>query len=298
MTRKLHWLHHKIYPGALSGRMEPFLLQAVPQIAALDGVERLFFLRYTDEGGPHLRLRTAAHGDLAALDALVMPILERTLADLPLLPTSPYRPTIARPAAAGAEGSGPVTPPRIERATYEPDIETFGVKGVLLAEALFDASSRCAIDILRDESGFAYSRKTLVPPLMDALAQAFVPDGGALIWRAYSDYWLDSVGGHAASADWKARFVAKARSLAAEGVEVLPPDAALAPGAVAVLDTWRSACAESAAAFRSVDDDPPRAPHELLFHFLHLMNNRLGLMPIEEAYYATLLAEAVEMEPA
>ncbi len=290
-----HWLFYRIYTGAAAGKMDHLITGALREIAGNRDVSRWFFLRYTDEGGAHLRLRLQAAGDLATLRQAVEPLLADALAEIPLLPPTSYRPTILPPSAgaAGVPAAGPLAGVRVELDRYEPDVDSFGEEGVGLAEVLFHASSEVAVRVLADEREQRYSRKTIAPVLMQAVGDAFMPGVGRPLWTDYAAYWLALPGD-----EWRSRFLAKAAELRALGIPVLTPDERLPPEALAVVRAWRAATAAVAEAFRTVGDQPPRRPYELAFHFLHSMSNRLGLMPLEEAYLATLLGESARAEPA
>jgi thiopeptide-type bacteriocin biosynthesis protein len=280
------WIYYKIYPGD-EARTDYLVTGALAEISRLPDARQWFFVHYTDEAGPHLRLRVQAHRDPGQLQERIRHVLEQALARLPTLPPTSYRPTItptsgpvvAEPAARSAH---------LELERYQPDVESFGERGVLIAEHLSCASSEAAVRVLTDEYQQHYSRKTLVPLLMHATGTAFVPDADSSLWRDYASYWLAYAADH--EVEWLPRFTAKADKLRADGVCVVEPDSETPGEAVEVLTAWRAAVASAAEAFRFVDDDPPRSPQDLAFHFLHLMNNRLGIMPIEEAYFATLIA--------
>jgi Lantibiotic biosynthesis dehydratase C-term len=290
-----HWLFYKIYTGAAAGKMDHLVTGALREIAGNRDVTRWFFLRYTDEGGAHLRLRLQTAGDVVPLRQAIEPILANALAELPLLPPTPYRSTILPPSASASDvpAAGNLAGVRVEVDQYEPDIDSFGEEGVGLAEVLFHASSEVAVRVLADERGQRYSRKTIAPILMKAVGDAFMPGVGKPLWTDYATYWLALPGD-----EWRSRFLAKAEELRALGIPVLTPDERLPPEALAVVRAWRAATVAVAEAFRTAGDQPSRRPYELAFHFLHSMSNRLGLMPIEEAYFATLLGESTRAEPA
>jgi hypothetical protein len=290
-----HWLFYRIYTGAAAGKMDHLVTGAFREIAGNRDVTRWFFLRYTDEGGAHLRLRLQTAGDVATLRRAAEPLLADALAELPLLLPAPYRPTILPPSASAADvpAAGPPAGVRVELDRYEPDIDSFGEEGVGLAEVLFHASSEVAVRVLADEREQKYSRKTIAPILMQAVGDAFMPAVGRPLWTDYATYWLALPGD-----EWRSRFLAKAGEMRALGIPVLTPDERLPAEALAVVRAWRAATAAVAEAFRTAGDQPSRRPFELAFHFLHSMNNRLGLMPIEEAYFATLLGENAGAEPA
>ena len=108
-------------------------------------------------------------------------------------------------------------------------------------------------------------------------------------WDRYARYWLEPVPNLFAA--WQRPFAAKATKLAERNVRLLIADDA--PEADrALVSRWRAALETCAQGYRTCGDTPPASGEDLAFHFIHLMNNRLGLMPLEEAYLATLLTEA------
>jgi len=172
---------------------------------------------------------------------------------------------------------------------YEPEIDKYGgLIGIHFAEDVFQASSEIACRILADETAGRYSRKDLIPLLMSDCVEAFVPDAdGAAFWREYSFYWLG--GNTPAAGDWREKFFEKSSELAELGIPVVPDLALLPPSARELATRWRDCLGVAAQRYRdmaSVVD----ANHEVLsFNFAHLMNNRLGISSLEEAYMATLL---------
>jgi thiopeptide-type bacteriocin biosynthesis protein len=282
------WIYYKIYPGAAANKMDQLVIRILNRLKHRPDVRRWFFLHYTDDIGPHVRLRAQVPNDSEETCRAVEAIAESALDELATMPPSSYRPVITPQASPiEAERSRPTSIRGVVPENYEPDVETFGPEGVVPAEDLFSSSSVTALQILTHEYRGEYSRKTLVPLVMHAVADAFVPDATGTIWADYAAYWL---GWHPQLRDeWLPRFEAKASRLRAQGVAVLTAVTELPPQAVDVLDQWRTATTVAAAQFRSLADRVPQDRRDLTFHFMHTMNNRLGLMPIEEAYYATLI---------
>lgn len=288
------WQYYKIYVGQSAGRLDHIVTHLLPEIVDHSAVETWFFLRFTDEGGAHLRLRlggspSAADGFRRAID----PLVHRIFRDVPVVVPSRYRPVVvatpkapARPRLSSRAPVDPCAAARIEIADYEPEVEVFGETGIAVAETLFCASSETAMRVLIDEEAGRYSRKTVVPLLMAAVADAFVP-GRPAAWGDYARYWL--AGDSAAGTHWRQRFVDKAAALRVQGTAVLAPDEALVPEALDVVRYWRVAVAAAADGFSRAGDREPPGAFDLMSHFTHLMNNRLGLMPLEEAYFATLI---------
>jgi hypothetical protein len=110
---------------------------------------------------------------------------------------------------------------------------------------------------------------------------------GDAFWPDYARYWLDRVEADATA--WMARFAEKSAALARAGVPVVGELDALPGPAAACVAEWRDALAHGAGALAALGQCSPARQRDLAFHFMHLMNNRLGLQPIEEAYFAALV---------
>ncbi|MFI5608599.1 lantibiotic dehydratase [Amycolatopsis sp. NPDC051903] len=125
--------------------------------AAEAGVDRWFFIRYTDSGGHHLRLRF--HGEPARLWSELLPAASEVLADW------------QRTGFAGTCG--------VEQ--YDPELERYGGAGAqAAAERLFGADSEAAITLLRLAKQGLFSLDTLGAISVAALAKAFgAPSPGA-----------------------------------------------------------------------------------------------------------------------
>ncbi len=271
--------------GPVAGGIEHLVAELLPDVMAAPGVERWFFLRYLDGDGPHMRLRLRTRDPARAREAL-QPSIDRVLAELPRIGPPLYRPAVgfgSRVPPAGATGAIRVVP-----GEYEPETEKFGTRGLAIAEELFQRSSELAVRVLTDERDGAYSRKTLVPCLMQSVADAFAATSGPRLWQGYATYWLSVC--RAPRGYWWARFGEKAAELSSRGVAVVPEDAALPERARPLVSAWRRHAAEAARRYAACDGDAP-APSalSLAFNFAHLMNNRLGITPLEEAYYGVLL---------
>jgi thiopeptide-type bacteriocin biosynthesis protein len=193
----------------------------------------------------------------------------------------------ARAFADDIVSSGPA---RVETALYEPEVEKFGHQGIEIAEMLFEASSQLAMHVLIDEYAGACNRKTLTPVFMKSLWEAF-RDGqdDTHFWHDYAAYWLAPLPGMMQK--WVPSFLAKARQLAQRGIALYPETLDMHDPAHAHVAQWQRAVGEAVRAFQRVEPHFQERRRALAFHFIHLMNNRLGLMPIEEAYFATLIGQ-------
>jgi len=279
------WAYYKLYPGRNWNRHESLLLAACAQLYSRDDLEQVFFLRYWDSQGLHLRLRyraaAAADAD-AAPPAAAAAGFDGLIAGIAQLPEDDYRPAIVPPGGLQLHDN---TPPQLVEDTYEPEIAKYGERGIHHAERLFHHSSRLAHDILVDERSGSYSRKSIVPRVMyDTVRDLGGNADDAQFWDSYAQYWI---GGQQ---QWLPQFRHKAADLRAAGVAVIADDASLPEAFAPRLAAWRAALARVGADYRACQND---LAADLPAHMVHLTNNRLGVSTVEEAYYATLISASL-----
>ncbi|MFF7637521.1 thiopeptide-type bacteriocin biosynthesis protein [Kitasatospora sp. NPDC008050] len=251
------WLYYRILVDSFEGTQavleHPALRAVIREARCLIPEGRYFFLRFADHRGLQIRLRIA--GPLDAL-AELEPTADRMLRDI------------------GREGLHQ----GVEKALYEPEFTKYGgPAGLAGAELLFQASSDTALGLFGATywaGRFGYA--TLLTRLaVDLLPQA---QHRSFLYNMRW-YWTGQNGPHSAlarqhAADSAARAEAplRARTTAIRQ----------GPHSPALLDYQR--------ALRDRLAHPAaRTPAHLLFHYVHLMNNRLGVKPIEEAVIADLL---------
>ncbi|MFJ1605711.1 thiopeptide-type bacteriocin biosynthesis protein [Streptomyces sp. NPDC088253] len=259
------WLYYRIHVADPAGMQE--LLEHVvrPALARLrDEIPELrwFFLQFMDVSGLHLRLR------LNARQASLIHV-ESTLQGL--LSCVRHR--------------------GVTKHVYAPETHKFGEgEGMRLAERIFEHGSEAALACLgpRQRSlrtAYAATHMTLMlAPLEPRLRRTFL--------HQYAWYWSGGPllrgrlphGG--AIPDAPAR---SARLLAQ--IEWVLSD----PGARSVLTGYAEACRRELCSRTRMHI--PRTDSFLLFHHIHLMNNRLSVVPSEEAQLARFLWLADEALP-
>jgi thiopeptide-type bacteriocin biosynthesis protein len=288
------WIYLKLYVGEAAAKLEPLIVDLAAALADYGRFERWFFLRYFDENGLHVRLRVKARpGEYDETARAVHELCSRCALRLPSYPMREHRPMVihhAAPVDGGPAGGRTV---RIEAARYEPELDKFaGQDGMPIAEAVFDASSRIAWQVLAAEADGKASRKTLAPCFLSEAAAAFPPaDGLVTFWRTVSFRWLG--GDSPAAREWRQQFFDKGRRLREDGIPVVASDDALSPVEAELLAAWRAALRTAAEGYAALPAETV-ASDVLPFHFGHLMSNRLGLSPFEEAYLAGLLEQQAE----
>jgi thiopeptide-type bacteriocin biosynthesis protein len=286
------WVYFKLYLGEAIDRCDGLIVEFLPKLAELPNIERWFFIRYFDERGFHLRLRFRARsGAEAELGEQVRNVCQKALLQLPLIPASDYYPMVP-----------PVDNPThipssiaigLTADDYEPELDKFGgVRGMPIAEEFFEVSSRIAVAVLLHEAQGALSRKTLAPCFMQAVPDAFrLAQSHAEFWQHYSFYWLGSR--TPAAHDLRERFFAKGHSLCQDGIPIVAPRQDLPNLAGALLASWVDHLRIAVSAYESAGNLGHVTPEILAFNFVHLMNNRLGLYALDEAYLAALLEQRV-----
>ncbi len=299
------WIFLKLYLGRTVDRMDRLLIDLARESALTQRASAWFYIRYVDEQGIHIRLRAKPRaGDEEALRRDLIDLTARKLARLHELPPGDYFPMVAMPGFEQAldQLANAHNDINVVEAPYEPEYDKFGgPQGIEIAEALFHASSVIACRVLEDDERGRYSRKDVMPALLDATFHAFLPaENEQSFWREYCYYWLN--GKSPAADDWRDQFFAKSRELAQRSIRVVPEPHQLPPDATLPLRDWHAALQTAAARYAELGRHADAAPEVLGFNFAHLMSNRLGLGTLEEAYLGALLeqraAESVDLKAA
>jgi thiopeptide-type bacteriocin biosynthesis protein len=286
--REEDWVFIKIYTGAYPGALDLFISKVIPEVLSQGGFDCWYFVRFIDEHGLHLRLRLRAHPrESANLKRAAMLACNRGLDGLGMLYADEYRPLVL-PSGERESTWLKQTPVAVRTATHEPELEKYGGEpGMPIAEDVFESSSRIAVSILRADLAREYSRKTMAPSLMSIVAETFWPRNPAALWSNYATYWL---GGDTAFArDWRERFLMQASLLRERNTSVVASAGELPSEATSLLADWTKALRTAHAQYRRMRTFQEFPSSRLGFHFIHMMNNRLGLSALEESYLATLL---------
>ena len=268
------WSSFHIYMGEYLDRAEGVVREALPAIA---GDAEWFFLYFTDELGPHLRLRVRAGArDPDAIED----DLHQVVAELPEREKAIGGPLVtiagmSRPSPGGRVGVRAVAYPR--------DLQKYRTDAIAtLAEASFVASTRLVVGILANERAGRFAKKSAAPALLWELVRHLPEDRRAHFLDTCADFAL----GAADAAALKPNFTQAGRSARERALPVLVERARMPASIAADLDAWSAslglllAAAGDDAAFRSL----------LLMDAAHLCNNRLGFNFVDEAYLALLVA--------
>lgn len=287
------WVYVKLYLGRAIDRMDRLLIALASEPVLTERAESWFYLRYVDERGIHVRLRALTR-DGDDRDGLLRALIDAgaaRLAELHGHPPGDYHPVVSLPGFG--ESLARFTAAHIDMDViedrYAPETDKYGARpGMDAAERLFHQSSRLAAQVLALEERGLLSRKDLLPVLMQDATQAFLPRADhASFWAMFSYCCLN--GRSPVAEDWRQSFANKGHELAKRSIRIVAPDSLLGDEARAIVTAWRGAVRQAAADYAALARQADTRPEVLAFNVMHLMNNRLGLAALEEAYIAALL---------
>ena len=291
-NRSASWHFYKLYIGSHYDGMDFLIAEGLTPALVQAPDSPWFFLRYFDEKGLHLRVRFLLQNEDRNREATIYAAVHDALNRLPHRPTSQWTPLVSFSAMPTfPEHQLPI---HCERAEYQPETEVYGGEtGIVIAETLFHHSSELARAILQAESTHAVSRKDFVLPLMLAALERFVPTSKHIAFLdSYATFWL------AGSPDigmMKNTFTDRAWDLIDENVALLSPQLRQQAHCAALLARWHSALEQTRRSYeRHCERYNEGLAENLAFQFMHLMNNRLGLSTLDEAWLAVLLSKSLE----
>ena len=280
------WVYFKLYPGGFE-RLDVALPVVDDVVAGLaDRLERWFFIRYVDESGPHLRLR------LLPQDGAVGTVHDRAFAAMSAWLGRSDAPTWRTAWLGVTQSHHPYssTTKALEPTVYEPEWTKYGgAVGVALAEELFLRSSRFALRATNLGRRPGRSRAAIAFGLMRDVLPAGLAPLAATFWSQYADFWMRGV-----SHD---HLTPAAVSAGSDPGALAASMATLEEAVFAEDDGLTEVCAGYVQAVHRYLDDAARVTsrpaHALLFHQVHMTNNRLGVTPVEESVLARALHEEV-----
>lgn len=285
------WNYYCIYPGSLDRldlTVRRVVAEAVLACAGEPGWKGWFFIRYLDEMGPHIRFRFLASSEASgSLQERVEAIIAGSLPEVAAASISAPRRLLPFPADKAPESKGAVS---YFRAEYEPEYAKYGGSvGVALAERLFERSSEIALELMEAEEKGASDRVVFALCAMQAAIETAIPKVRArsAFLKRYVHYWsgedrpgAEPLRNNLLAAGERRKDKVATQLMRQNGT----PTAQLAEKYRAdLVETFRSA---------STDATIRTGPEDLCFHYIHMMNNRLGILPVEEAYLASLLLGA------
>ncbi|MFJ4338494.1 lantibiotic dehydratase C-terminal domain-containing protein [Streptomyces sp. NPDC088915] len=295
------WWYVRLYPGGLDrlDRAVVDVLRPLAGQAVSQGAVRWFYIQYTDWRGPHLRLRI--HGPRGLLDDLHarLPELNAQCAE-PGRRRTGERTSLfdvdVRPFAGRFAGA--------DTAVYEPEYGKYGgPDGVRLAEEVFQHSSDIALwaaDFPRvpDRAALAALLMASAVRSLDVLAGPVGDESGGTalrpvrFWERHLQWWTQDAG--SAAEELRSRLCAEA-ARDRRGIGPRMAELARHTEVAERLAGWTALLASHLR--EAVESGVPRTPGHLLFHQVHMMTNRLGVLPREEAMLGVLASRPVALDP-
>lgn len=291
--QKSAWQSYHLYFGRHFEHMDTALIGPLRSMLRKADIGRWFYIRYTDRKGPHIRLRILVEdARLDEVDRYIMRTATVALDELSTLPPAVYDPLVRFATPADLVEQTRTAPVELNKIAYEPEYDVYGDadNGMPIAEEFFCDASALAVDILdlnrREVRG---CHKTLAPLFADRVVNVFKPEQGReKFLKFYASYWMMGSG---LEHMLNEQFSIKLDQLRTTRAPVVPRAESLHREEQEFVGRWERMLERASTRYRQETSPFGQAQKQkLLFNFLHLMNNRLGFTPFEEAYIATVLA--------
>ncbi|KJJ40899.1 hypothetical protein UM89_16990 [Bacillus subtilis] len=282
------WVFYSIYvPRAeyLENIIINIVTPIVKQVKDSVQVHKWFFIRYIDMQGPHIRLRFLVNeDDLDIVEEITEEHLHRNLSKVLAEPLSEMSRLLPVKTDTRSFESG------FQQEEYEPEYEKYGgVQGVHIAEDIFQSSSELVLSLLNDPGFKDNDRFDFALFLMNKTAEqaSLSADQARDLWESMLHHWSGADYTEGITYKTKLEEAAEKRidviNVVIEKMHSNPFVIKLTEGYQKILQKAFSQIQES---------EKIRTSHShLSFHYIHMMNNRLGVWPIEEAYLGALLAQ-------
>ncbi len=306
------WLYFKIYP-AWSNQLDEVVRRIVAPAHALartnPDLDRWFFIRFIDRWGWHIRLRLQGPASLhAVLRPEISNLIEQVLPTLKS-PASGDQPYFVLPKLAPEVTAQPNSGYSI--AHYEPEYLKYGGEvGLAIAEKLFEVSSEIALEVIvsdlqNNQLGAApnqvgltrtwLSLHTMHLTVRETFSQEYERHR---FLDEYARYWSRPTKAEAVA--WHNNYMLEMsqqhQSLLAHFGEAgldTPPSNFVRERINALVARYGLAIRQANAAVATAGVQQVFQPTtRLSFDYIHMNNNRLGILPFEEGYLAGLLASA------
>ncbi|WDU79254.1 MULTISPECIES: thiopeptide-type bacteriocin biosynthesis protein [Lysinibacillus] len=277
-----NWLFYSIYPGN-AGYLDEVIERLVkPSVSFFkDEIENWFFMRYWDHKGTHIRLRFLASPEIEekikhwfSLHALL--ILEEIRQEKPkkvnkLIPAPEYQ-------------DGKVA---VEINNYEPEYSKYGgEEGVGIAEQLFRTSSEMVLHILREENQqFSKANVSLLVLKKSIEGSIRKKKQYMRFLENYFDYWT---GGDYEGAEAIKTKISTAAIKRSEVIKNIWKEISSNQEMNQLIDSYLKKLKETQKLIKDATNIHQEFT-DLLFHYIHMTNNRMGISTLEEAYLAKLL---------
>jgi thiopeptide-type bacteriocin biosynthesis protein len=288
--KNYEWLQYNIYSKDIHelDYLVSFIVKpAANKVKTMFDVSNWFFIRYLDETGPHIRLRfKISENEFTDVMGFLEEFLSTSLESLS--EQSIAIPKRLLPLNMG-EGHFSSAARRFELSLYDPELEKYGgEEGILLSEKYFSSSSNLTLEVIDDIITEKVNRFEFAIKMMDNLLNAAWENKNEIdeFLLNYTKYWA---GDKLKSGDNQIsqNFIDSAISRNEKVKEILMSELSL--NTEKSLEQFTD---ELKLILQEMKPKGESGPDGIYFHFIHMMNNRLGVWPIEESYLAALLYSA------
>lgn len=288
--KNYEWLQYNIYSKDIHelDYLVSFVVKpAANKVKTMFDMSNWFFIRYLDETGPHIRLRfKIMEHEFTDVMGFLEEFLLTSLASLN--EQSIAIPKRLLPLNMG-EGHFSSAERRYEMSLYDPELEKYGgEEGILLSEKYFSSSSNLTLEVIADLISERVNRFEFGIKLMDNLLKAAWENQNEIdeFLLNYTKYWA---GDKLKNGDNQIsqNFIDSAMSRNEKVKEILMSE--FPPNTERALEQFSE---ELKLILHEMKPIGESGPYGIYFHFIHMMNNRLGVWPIEESYLAALLYSA------
>lgn len=280
------WIFYKIY--LQQENMSDFIVETVVKEAAQhllkhDLCQKWFFIRYLDESGYHIRLRffcdlTNVNEICTYLEELMDDRFE-DIGEMKFETQQRILPSTVNDSSLNNSYN------HYELSLYDQEYEKYGGEnGIMFSEDFFQISSEFVVNIITNLNDERINRFTIGLKCMKLLIDSCVnvaPDFLKHYISYWSGFYFDS-----SRSDYKKSMIEagkKRTDVVLRTMETPLPEKNEA--------TYQLLTEEVQQLVSKIKEDHSvqRSLDELCFHYIHMMNNRLGIYTTEEAYLAALL---------
>ncbi|MBV9257600.1 MAG: thiopeptide-type bacteriocin biosynthesis protein [Ktedonobacteraceae bacterium] len=282
------WLYFKIYPHSSDQLDEVIRFIVRPTVELVRStleLERWFFIRYMDQRGWHIRLRLRGpFQEHKEVYHKIGDLIERALPGLPYQKRGRILPAYLSPPVRLGESGYKIT-------EYQPEYQKYGGRtGILIAERLFEASSELAVQAVMRSPLLDLRRVLLSLHLMQVVINTVfdTAEERTHFLNHYHWYWggQNREEGKALQSTFRQSAYIRRGPL----IEQLANDLK-DPVVQMLIEDYQKAVTETVQALHAAIDELSESIDHMCFDYVHMNNNRLGIVPFEESYLSALLLE-------
>ncbi len=282
------WLYFKIYPQSSDQLDEVIRCIVSPSVELVRNrleLERWFFIRYMDQRGWHIRLRLCGpFQEHKEVYQNIGNLIERVLPGLPYQRRPHILPAYLSPPSRLGE-------PGYKLSEYHPEYQKYGGKvGTTIAEQLFEASSELAVQAIMGSPILDLRRVLLSLHLMQVVINSVFTTAEERdhFLKHYHWYWggQDREEGKALQGTLRRSAHTRRGAL----IEKLANDLN-DPVVQTFIKQYQKAATTMVHSLQEAMDELTETVDHMCFDYVHMNNNRLGIIPFEESYLSAILLE-------